>query len=262
MAPGGKRIVLVTGGASGIGSGIARRQCAAGAEVIVCDVDLARGKALAGELDCRFHELDVADPRRWRALGDLVMDEYGGLDLACLNAGVPTLSLLGGGAPADFDIASLPDAAYRRILGVNVDGVVFGTRALVPALAARGGGAIVVTASVAGLVPYPVDPIYTLTKHAIVGLVRSLAPLLALQQIRINAVCPGMVDTHILGPGVADQARDAGIPVLSPDDVAASVEQLVQSGETGQLVVCLPGQPDRRYVFAEVPGLDMGEDGG
>lgn len=255
MAAGKQPVVLVTGAASGIGSGLVRHYRSQGAAVVLCDIDVARGQSLARELGGRFHALDVADPEGWQTLQSFLMQEYGGIDVACLNAGIPTLRTLGGEA-AEFDIAALPIAAYRRVLGVNVDGVVFGTRALVPALAARGGGAIVVTASLAGLIAYAGDPIYALTKHAVVGLVRGLAPLLASRKIRIHAICPGMVDTGILEPGVAERARGAGIPVLSPEEIAQSVAALVQSGDTGQLLVCLPGRADTRYVFAKVPGFD------
>src|ERR671934_1503755 len=91
------------------------------------------------------------------------------------------------------DITQLTEAQYRRIMGPNVDGVVFGARAVVPAIAARGGGAIVATASLAGLIAFAPDPIYTLTKHAVVGFVRSLAQPLESRGITINAVCPGIV---------------------------------------------------------------------
>ena len=106
----------------------------------------------------------------------------GGIDIAYLNAGVTT---------GEEDITKLTDEQYRRILSVNVDGIVFGTRAVVPELVARGGGAVVATSSLAGIVAFPGDPIYTLTKHAVVGFVRSVAPRLAEHHITINAICPG-----------------------------------------------------------------------
>src|SRR5256885_17054938 len=91
-----------------------------------------------------------------------------------------------------------PEEQSRRIMGPNVDGVVFGARALVPSMAARGGGAIVATASLAGLIAFSPDPIYTLTKHAVVGLVRALAPQLEPPGIPPNAVCPGLTDTPLV----------------------------------------------------------------
>ena len=119
---------------------------------------------------------DVTDPAAW--------EHVGSVDLACLNAGV----LTGGDG-----IANLTDDEYRRAVGVNVDGVVYGVRRLDRVMPK--GGVIVVTASLAGLVGIPDDPIYGLTKHAVVGFVRSVAPQLAERGIRIQAVCPGWADT-------------------------------------------------------------------
>ena len=110
--------------------------------------------------------------------------------MAFLNAGIAT----GTGLGEDFDLA-----LYRRAMGANLDGVVFGINAVMPAMRARGGGSIVVTASLAGLAPVPMDPIYAANKHAVVGLVRSLGPALAGDGIRINAICPGFADTAIIG---------------------------------------------------------------
>ena len=116
---------------------------------------------------------DVSDPQAWETVG--------AVELACLNAGVTT---------GEHDVSRLSDDAYRRILGANLDGVVFGVRRLADVM--EPGSAIVATASLAGLVPSPADPIYTLTKHAVVGFVRSVAPQLEERGIRINAVAPGL----------------------------------------------------------------------
>ncbi|WP_437065490.1 SDR family NAD(P)-dependent oxidoreductase [Streptomyces sp. enrichment culture] len=118
-----------------------------------------------------------------RALVEFAQQQYGGVDIAFLNAGVAT----GCGIGEDFD-----PARYRRAMGANLDGVVFGTHAVLPALRARGGGAIVATASLAGLAAVPLDPLYAANKHAVVGLARSLGPALAPHNVRFNAVCPGV----------------------------------------------------------------------
>ena len=206
-----RKVALVTGAASGIGRATSERFSREGAHVAVCDIDENGGKAVAEACGGSFHRLDVSDPAAWTEAVAEISDLRGGLDIACLNAGIATQP------PSDddqiltaFDITELSDEAYRRILGVNLDGVVFGARAVAPAIAARGGGAIVATASVAGLIGFPPDPIYTATKHAVVGLVRSLAPPLAARRIDIHAICPGIVDTNILGPGVAARARERG----------------------------------------------------
>lgn len=215
---------LVTGAASGIGRAIAERLGGAGYDVAALDIN----------------ELDVSDPAAWA----LVADGLDGLDVACLNAGVVTGS---------SSIADLTDEQYRRMLGVNVGGTVFGVRALLPALEAAG-GQVVVTASLAGLTPMPSDPIYTGTKHFLVGFVRSVAPELAAQGVSINAVCPGIVDTPLLGEDGRAAFDAAGFPLLSPEDVVDGVLAALGSGETGQAWVIQPGRKPEPYRFHGVPG--------
>ncbi len=165
------RTVLVTGAAGGIGRAIVERLEQEGAEVT--GLDLKDG-------------FDVTDPAAW--------DSVGRFDLACLNAGVTT---------GTATIAELTDEEYRRVVAVNVDGVLFGVRQLARVMGQ--GDAIVVTASLAGLTGVESDPIYALTKHAVIGLVRSVAPQLQESGIRINAVCPGFADT----PMVTGEFREA-----------------------------------------------------
>jgi NAD(P)-dependent dehydrogenase (short-subunit alcohol dehydrogenase family) len=209
------RSALVTGGASGIGAAVVRLLEEEG--TAVDSLDLATG-------------FDVSDPAAWDAVGDV--------DFAFLNAGV-------GGSDDDL-------AGYRRMLGTNVDGVVFGVRRLEQVMTA--GGSIVATASLAGLVPMPADPIYTLTKHAVVGYVRAVAPQLEGRKIRINAVCPGFVDTPIVSAELREWIDGAGIPLMQPEQVAKAVLFAARSGETGEAWVVQPGREPVRYEFRGVPG--------
>jgi NAD(P)-dependent dehydrogenase (short-subunit alcohol dehydrogenase family) len=211
---------LVTGGASGIGRAIVKRLEAGGAEVRV--LDLRDG-------------FDVSDPAAW--------DSVEAVDLACLNAGVVT---------GERDLRDVSDDQYRRIVGTNVDGVVFGVRQL--ARVQEPGSAIVVTASLAGLTPVESDPIYGGTKHFLIGFVRSIAPQLETRGIRINAVCPGVVDTPILGEEGRARLRSAGFPLLRPEDVADAVVAAFESGGTGEAWVCQPGRDPEPYRFRGVPG--------
>ena len=140
-----------------------------------------------------------------------------GVDIAYLNAGVTTLPPGTGLTDAAANhISRLSDRDYRRIMAINVDGVVFGARAVVPSMVERGGGVIVATSSLAGLIGFPPDPIYAVTKHAVIGLVRSLGPQLAPVGISVHAVCPGITDTAI----VADTAKDAPAGRRLPDHPA------------------------------------------
>src|SRR5207248_7035540 len=149
------------------------------------------------------------------------------------------------------DIAELADEAYRRITGVNIDGVVLGVRRLA---AVQGPGSVIVaTASLAGLTALPSDPIYSLTKHAVVGFVRSVAPQLAERGIRINAVAPGIADTPLIGDA-RERFLEEGFPLLQPDDVARAVLLAAESEETGQVWAVQPGREAIQFRFANVPG--------
>ena len=171
MADFDNKICLVTGGASGIGRATCEALAARGAHVVVTDIDETAGRGVAAAVGGEFAHLDVSDRDGWTHVVSEIVGVHGGLDLVHLNAGVTTFPAAGGDFPA-FDIAAMPADAYRRATGANIDGVVFGVSATVPALENQGGGAIVVTASVAGLITWEVDPVYTMTKHAVVGLVR------------------------------------------------------------------------------------------
>jgi NAD(P)-dependent dehydrogenase (short-subunit alcohol dehydrogenase family) len=214
------RSALVTGGASGIGAAAAGLLAAEGCEVQV--LDLASG-------------FDVGDPAAWEAVGPV--------DFAFLNAGVAT----GVG-----DIAELTAEAYRRAVGANVDGVVFGTRRMAQVMEA--GSSIVATASLAGLGPLALDPVYTLTKHAVVGFVRAVAPQLAERGIRINALCPGFADTPIVGEELRAFVAAQGLPLIPPEQVAEAALAAARSDETGQAWVVQPGREPVVYEFRGVPG--------
>jgi NAD(P)-dependent dehydrogenase (short-subunit alcohol dehydrogenase family) len=238
------KVGLVTGGASGIGLATARRLAEEGATVAIADLNEEAGAKEAAEIGGRFIKLDVGDPEAWAAAVAEIEGNLGGLDVAHLNAGVTT---------QNASITDLTDAQYRRIMRANVDGVVFGVRACAPAIAKRGGGAIVATASLAGIIAFGPDPIYTLTKHAVVGLVRSLGTQLGAQSITINAVCPGVVDTPLVGEG-RERLREAGFPMIPTEEIAAAVLGCMVGGETGQCIVCQPGRDPEPYEFHDVPG--------
>jgi NAD(P)-dependent dehydrogenase (short-subunit alcohol dehydrogenase family) len=173
---------LVTGGEGGIG--LALRALLAREGYDVESLDLRTG-------------FDVTDPDAW--------EQVEAVDAAFLNAGV----LAGDAGPGSLDLGS-----YRRALAVNVDGVVLGVRRLAQVM---DGGTIVATASLAGLTGMPSDFVYSLTKHAVVGFVRSAAPRLG--AIRLNAVCPGIADTPMID--VHRTAFEAAaFPLLDPAAVA------------------------------------------
>jgi NAD(P)-dependent dehydrogenase (short-subunit alcohol dehydrogenase family) len=203
------RTALVTGGRSGIGAAIVRLLEAQGAEVRV--LDLADG-------------FDVAEPRSW--------DNVDAVEVAFLNAGI---------GAGETELVAVSDDAYRRIVGTNLDGVVLGARRLAAVMAS--GGAIVVTASLAGLTAMPADPLYSMTKHALVGFVRSVAPQLERRGLTINAIAPGIA-----------RFVETGFPLLRPEEVAAAALAAARSGGTGQVWVVQPGREPVAFRFANVPG--------
>ena len=142
-------------------------------------------------------------------------------------------------------------ARVSAVRGVNVDGVVFGVQALTPRMSP--GSVFVVTASLAGLMPMESDPLYVLTKHAVVGYARSMAPVLEPRGIRINLVCPGIVRTPMTEPAQAE--LDAtGFPLMKPEQIAEAALLAARSKETGQAWVCQPGRDPIQFKFPNVPG--------
>ena len=242
------KVAVVTGGGSGIGLATAVRLSEAGVSVAVVDLDGASAEQTAGKLGGLALQADVGRSDDWVRIVETVTSRFGGIDLAHLNAGVMT---------GEADITKLTDDTYRRAVGVNIDGVVFGVRALVPALSARGGGAIVATASLAGLIGFSPDPIYCLTKHAVVGLVRSLVPQLAEQHITINAVCPSIVDTPMIGES-RELLEQSGFPLIDASAVSEAVLDRMAGDETGEAMVIQAGREALAFRFARPPGPRAG----
>jgi NAD(P)-dependent dehydrogenase (short-subunit alcohol dehydrogenase family) len=238
------RVALITGSASGIGLAVARALAADGVRVVMADRDEASGRSAAAEVGGVFVRTDVRDPEEVRSAVAVASREDGDLDLVVLNAGITT-----GETPID----RLNLERYRMIMAVNVDGVVFGVQAALPVLRAGGGGAIVITASLSGLTPYPQDPIYSMTKHAVVGLTRSLGIALQEEGITINCVCPGFVSTALID-AYRERFRQEGLALLTADEVAAGVLAAAGSGQTGQAWVCQAGRFCEPYRFRGVPG--------
>jgi NAD(P)-dependent dehydrogenase (short-subunit alcohol dehydrogenase family) len=204
---------LVTGGRGGIGSAI----CALLDDAVALDLP----------------DFDVGDPEAWRSL-------EGEFDAAFLNAGTVT---------ACQDVAVLTDDEWQSILRANLDGVVYGTRELASRLM-PGGGSIVATASLAGLTATPFDPAYTATKHGVVGWVRAAAPALEARGIRLNALCPGFVDTPLVQ---AELRGRLDVPLIEPAFVAEAALRVLEDEETGCAWVVQPNRVEP-FRFPGVPG--------
>ncbi|MDR6594860.1 SDR family NAD(P)-dependent oxidoreductase [Saccharothrix longispora] len=206
--------------------------------MVVADVGAVAGAAVVDGIGGLFVRCDVCDPDDSRV--EAAVADFGGLDIACLNAGVVT----GGG---DFDVER-----YRQVVTTNLDGVVYGVRAVLPALRARGGGSVVAMAGTAGLVPMPFDPVHGATKAAVVNCVRSPARLHAHEGIRINALCPGFAETPVID-GFRGVIQDLALPILDVSEVVAAFESVVASTGTGECWYVQSGWSSEPLLFAAPP---------
>ena len=192
------RVAIVTGGASGIGRALCTALGRRGAHVVVADLDEAGAQATAASISdaggrARAERLDVTDAGAVRALVEETARREGSLDLFVNNAGI----MIGG------EIRDMSAEHWRRIVDVNLWGVVNGVCAAYPIMIRQGSGRIVNVASGAGLVPNPLSAAYAMTKHAVVGLSLSLRPEAAGLGVGVSVVCPGYVDTAIFDSGVS-----------------------------------------------------------
>lgn len=188
------KVAIVTGGASGIGEAVVKTLAAGGAKVVVADIDGNAARAAADALakaggTAASFAVDVSDAAQVEAMVEFAQSTYGGLHLAVNNAGIS-----GAAAPT----GEYPLEAWRKVIGVNLDGVFYGLRYEIPAILASGGGAIVNMASILGSVGFANSPAYVAAKHAIVGLTKNAAIEYAKQGIRVNSVGPAFIDTPLL----------------------------------------------------------------
>jgi NAD(P)-dependent dehydrogenase (short-subunit alcohol dehydrogenase family) len=211
------RVAIVTGGGSGIGAAIARALAARGSTVVIADIDEAAGKTLADEIGkgpaggARAEVVDVTDADAVADLVASVAAAYGSLDLIFNNAGIAVAGL----------VDELTVDHWNRVIDVNLRGVVHGVHAAYPVMLRQGHGHIVNTASLAGLVPGPGLAPYAAVKHGVVGLSLSLRAEAALRGVKVSAVCPGFVDTPLLGH------VNPGLPQTETGDNAAVLARML-----------------------------------
>jgi NAD(P)-dependent dehydrogenase (short-subunit alcohol dehydrogenase family) len=215
------KVALVTGGGNGIGRAASIGFARHGAKVVVVDRDGAAAEATAGIIrqngsEAQAVTADVTKSSDVKAYVKAALDKYGRIDCFFNNAGIE-----GKVAPiADYD-----EETFDAVIGVNVKGVFLGLRHVLPEMIRQGGGSVVNTASVAGLVGTPGMPAYVASKHAVIGLTKTAAGEVARQGIRVNAVCPGPVDTRMIH-SLEQQ--------LSPDDPAAVEKRYQAALPTGR----------------------------
>ncbi|HEX3954224.1 MAG TPA: glucose 1-dehydrogenase [Stellaceae bacterium] len=226
------KVALITGAANGIGRATALAFAKSGAKVVVVDRDTAGGEATAGIIrqqggEASFVAADVTKSADVQAYVKAALDAYGRIDCFFNNAGIEGTVK----HTAEYD-----EAMFDQVIGVNVKGVFLGLRHVLPVMLAQKSGAVVNTASVAGLVATPGMPAYVASKHAVIGLTKASAGEVARSGVRINAVCPGPVDTRMIhsleeqlspgNPKAVGQRYQAAIPTgryTTPDEIANMV---------------------------------------
>jgi len=239
------KVALITGAGNGIGRAAALAFAKAGAKVVVVDRDADGGEATAGIIrqqggEARFVAADVTKSADVQAYVKAALDAYGKIDNFFNNAGIEGKLA----HTAEYD-----EAMFDQVINVNVKGVFLGLRHVLPVMLQQKSGAIVNTASVAGLVATPGMPAYVASKHAVIGLTKTAAGEVARHGIRVNAVCPGPVDTrkiHSLeqqinpgDPDMVGKRYQSAIPLgryAVPDEIANTVVFLcsdLASGITG-----------------------------
>ncbi|MEU6788487.1 SDR family oxidoreductase [Nonomuraea angiospora] len=239
--PAAGTVVLITGAASGIGAATARRLARQRWRVVIADIDAPRAAAVANECGGLFVRTDVTSVDDNEYAVAQAVHTYGRLDAVVLNA-----AIAGRCGLDDFT-----QQRYRDTMRTDLDGVVYGLHAALRQLRQQSSGHVVITGSLAGLTGSP-DVFYATAKHAIVGLVRSAAPFLARNGIRLNAVCPGLVDTPVLASARAALLAHE-LLLADPDEIAAAVEAVLADERTGQAWVVQAGEPAKPFDFPEIP---------
>ena len=203
------RVALVTGAASGIGRAIARALSGQGCQLILCDIDAAGLEAIGDEVSCMHHAVvDVGDPEAMRSFAEDVHRQVSGVDILVNNAGIAVAGRL----------VDVPLEDWRKIVDVNLYGVIHGCHYFVPPMVQRQRGHIINIASAAGLVAATGMSAYAMTKFGVVGLSESLRRELGPEGIGVSTICPGFIATNIM-----DEARMHGF------DEAPGLKQRLRS---------------------------------
>jgi NAD(P)-dependent dehydrogenase (short-subunit alcohol dehydrogenase family) len=235
-----EKIALITGAAQGIGRATALAFAREGAKLVLADTDQAAGDALAAEIgtEAIFVTTDVANPTDAAALMQAALARFGRVDHAFNNAGITTYT-------DDWD-----ETAMLRVLAVNVNGVIFGMQHQIKQMLAQGGGTIVNTASVAGLTGAGTAD-YVASKHGVVGLTRAAGVRYAARGVRVNAVCPGVIETAMTAPLMADAAMRPRLEAMAPIGRIGTPEDVAEA-------VLFLSSPRSSFIVAHALPVDGG----
>ncbi|MGP8301171.1 SDR family NAD(P)-dependent oxidoreductase [Streptomyces inhibens] len=247
------RVVLITGAARGQGEQEARLFAAEGAKVVLADVLDDQGEALAkeiGEGRAVYVHLDVRQEGDWSAAVAAAKQAFGKIDGLVNNAGILRFN----------ELTSTPLDEFLQIIQVNQVGAFLGIKTVAPEIEAAGGGTIVNTASYTGVTGMAYVGAYTATKHAIVGLTKVAALELAAKKIRVNAVCPGAIDTAMSNPAQLDPEADDEEAAQALDELYRKLVPLGRIGrpeEVAKLALFLSCE-DSSYITGQPFVVDGG----
>lgn len=239
------KVAVITGGASGLGKAAAELMAREGASVLIADV-APQGEEVAAAyrdqgLKVAFTKVDVRSEEQVAAMVKQAVDLYGRLDIMVANAGI--------GAGNAADKCDLAD--WDKTIGINLTGVFLCNKHAIPALRAAGGGVIVNTASMYGLVGFAGNAPYAAAKGGVVNLTRAMAVEYAKENIRVNAVCPGVIKTPLVAPTLADQAANDFLTSLHP------MGRLGEPAEVAKAIAFLASD-DASFITGAMLAIDGG----
>ncbi|NEB79336.1 SDR family oxidoreductase [Streptomyces sp. SID14478] len=246
------RVVIITGAARGQGEQEARLFAAEGAKVVVADVLDDQGEAVAKEIgNALYVHLDVSKEEEWGAAVAAAKAAFGKVDGLVNNAGILRFN----------ELVSTPLDEFMQIVNVNQVGAFLGIKNVAPEIAEAGGGSIVNTASYTGVTGMAYVGAYAATKHAIVGLTKVAALELAARNIRVNAVCPGAIDTAMSNPAQLDPNANTEESAAALDGLYRKLVPLGRVGrpeEVARLALFLTAQEDSAYITGQPFVIDGG----
>ncbi|RCU48350.1 short chain dehydrogenase [Haloplanus salinus] len=241
-------VAIVTGASSGIGRAAARRFAEEGARVVAADVDAEGGSETAEAIrdaggEATFVETDVSDRANVEAMVEAAVDRYGGLDFAFNNAGIEG---------RNDSLADQADDNWERVIDVNLKGVFLGLQAEIPAMLDDGGGVIVNTSSIAGVVGFQGVSPYVASKHGVIGLTKTAALEYGREGVRVNAISPGVIETPMV-----ERAAAANPEMIEAVSEATPMGRVGDPEEIGDAAVWLCSD-DASFVTGETLVVDGG----
>ncbi len=237
------KIILVTGGANGIGKALCERFHADGAaQIIVADLDLKNAENVAESVNGKAFRLDVSDEANCQAVIGDVLREFGRIDFVCSNAGI-------GGADGNLDVAN---EVWQKIYEVNVLSHVYLARATFPAMIENGGGAFLITASAAGLLTHPTAVPYAVSKHAAVALAENLAIEFGDQGIYVSCLCPQGVKTNLIASADGEPENFLMAEAITVETCANAVVKALEV----ETFLILPHPEVAQYIINKAENYD------